>query len=65
MPRPVRRRTAEGYKRELEAITRLRTAVLMDSTIDKPLSKQLIADIDKLTDTILLVVRKQPAKKTA
>lgn len=48
MARPVKRRNVKSYQRDIEALGRLRTALVMDSSLDWTLVKSTIENIDSL-----------------
>jgi hypothetical protein len=52
MPRPIIKRTTKSYKRDIEALTRLRTAIKLDRELDQNLAGSALTDIDKLIDSI-------------
>lgn len=52
MPPPVKKRTSKSYARDIEALARLRTSLLLDRSIPKAGADTAIADIDRLTTSL-------------
>lgn len=52
MARPVKKRTVVSYRRDVEALTRLRSAIKLDPDLTKPLADKTCVDIDTLIDSI-------------
>jgi hypothetical protein len=59
MPRPVKRRTVQSYRRDVETLTRLQTAIKLDSKLGKPLATKACKDIDTLMGTLIELIRSQ------
>ena len=60
MPRPIKKRTAKSYHRDIEALGRLRTAIKLDLAIDHQLQVKAASDIDTLTETLSRILQQQP-----
>jgi len=54
MARPVKIRDVRTYTRDIEHINRLRMAIMMDSSIDSELAKQMCDKIDSLTADLVV-----------
>jgi len=60
MSRPVKRRTVQSYRRDVEHLTRLRTAIKLDSKLDKSLAQKAFSEIDTLMNTLVdLIVERE------
>jgi hypothetical protein len=59
MPRPVKRRTVQSYRRDVETLTRLQTALKLDSKLEKPLVIKAGQEIDMLMNTLIELIRSQ------
>jgi hypothetical protein len=59
MPRPVKRRTVQSYRRDVETLTRLQTAIKLDSKLGKTLAIKACKDIDTLMSTLIELIRSQ------
>ena len=53
MARPVKVRTAKSYTRDIETLGRLRTAILMDKSVDAVLAGDAIAKLDQLVKALI------------
>jgi hypothetical protein len=53
MSRPIKKRTAKSYARDIEALGRLRTAILMDSSIDAVAMGKAMVQLDKLVGALI------------
>ena len=51
--RPIKKRTAKTYQRDIEALGRLRTAIRLDRKLDLTKSSRAVKDLDKLVDSLL------------
>ncbi len=58
MPRPVKRRTVVSYRRDVEHLTRLRTAIKLDSHRLGDLAEKTCTDIDTLLNRLVDCIRK-------
>jgi len=59
MPRPVKRRTVQSYRRDVETLTRLQTALKLDSKLEKHLVIKAGQEIDMLMNTLIELIRSQ------
>ncbi len=59
MPRPVKRRTVQSYRRDVETLTRLQTALKLDSKLGKKLVVRACQEIDILMNTLIELIRTQ------
>lgn len=59
MPRPVKRRTVQSYRRDVETLTRLQTALKLDSKLEKQLVIKAGQEIDMLMNTLIELIRSQ------
>ena len=59
--RPIKKRTAVSYARDAEAITRLRTAIFLDSTVNTKLKKKAL---DVLDDAVQVIVEIRDSNPT-
>ena len=57
MARPVEKRTVRTYRRDVEHLSRLRTAIRMDTDLGKKLATKAVTEIDTLTDTLLAIIK--------
>jgi hypothetical protein len=65
MPRPVKRRTVVSYRRDVEHLTRLRSALKLDSSkLGNSLVEQTCQDIDTLLNRLVDCIRKVEANDT-
>lgn len=64
MARPTKRRTAQSYARDIEAINRLRTAILLDRDADPRVSALAVEQIDTLTRTLVGLIPSDPRADT-
>jgi hypothetical protein len=62
MARPIQKRTSKSYQRDIEALTRLRTAIKLDRHLDPTLVNTAITDIDKLVDSVWKLAENQDGK---
>jgi hypothetical protein len=53
MSRPIKKRTAKSYARDIEALGRLRTAILMDNSIDAVAMGRAMVQLDKLVSALI------------
>lgn len=53
MSRPIKRRTAKTYKHDIESLGRLRTAILMDNSINPTMMGTAIVQLDKLVNALI------------
>lgn len=53
MSRPVKARTADTYQREIQALLRLRSAIVLDSGADKTIADRAIEHIDALVKDVI------------
>jgi hypothetical protein len=60
MARPIRPRTTKGYDRDIERLVRLRTAIMMDSSIDSARANELSTAIDKLATDLIKLAKSLP-----
>ncbi len=58
MPRPVKRRTVVSYRRDVEHLTRLRTAIKRGSHRLGDLAEKTCTDIDTLLNRLVDCIRK-------
>jgi hypothetical protein len=59
MSRPVKRRTIKSYGRDIEHLTRLRTAIKLDRTLTNPLAETTCLQIDTLMSHLIELIRMQ------
>lgn len=59
MPRPVKRRTVQSYRRDVETLTRLQTALKLDSKLEKSLVTKTCQEIDMLMNSLIELIRSQ------
>ena len=59
MARPIQKRTAESYQRDIEAIGRLRTAILMDTSLDQKLGKSAVSSLDDSVEKLRAIIKWQ------
>ena len=52
MARPVKARGTEAYRRDIQTLTRLRTALILDKTANEVDAREAIRCIDALTETL-------------
>jgi len=64
MARPIMRRNVQSYKRDIESLGRLRTAMLMDHTLDWTMVQKAVKDIDQLVRR-LIELSESSVKKSA
>ena len=64
MPRPIKKRTAKSYRRDVEALGRLRTAIQVDLDIDRDLQTNAITEIDTLITTLAAIIRNTEQQPT-
>lgn len=57
MARPVKVRTAETFERDLQTLAHLRTAILLDRTLDIGRAQKAVDLIDELTTLCLRLQR--------
>jgi hypothetical protein len=57
MARPVKIRNADTYRRDIENLTRLRTAVRLDRNIEADVQHDIFKDIDSLMDALDRLMR--------
>jgi hypothetical protein len=57
--RPIKKRTVKSYTRDIEAIGRLRTAIYMDSSLERKESDEAVALIDKLVRRLATFVKSE------
>jgi hypothetical protein len=55
--RPVQKRDQRTYARDIEHLSRLRIAIQLDSSLDVGKADKACKDIDRLTKSILELVR--------
>jgi len=48
MSRPIKRRNVKSYSRDIESLGRLRTAIIMDTTLDWTNASEAVEQIDRL-----------------
>lgn len=53
MGRPVKPRTAATFERDLQTLAHLRTAILLDRTLDRSETRRAVDLIDQLTELCL------------
>ena len=53
MPPPVKPRNGATYQREIQALLRLRSAIILDAGADKVLAEKAVTQIDELVKTIV------------
>lgn len=58
MVRPVKVRTAETYRRDIENLSRLRSAIRLDVSIESDDQKAICEKIDNLTDDLDRLMRR-------
>jgi hypothetical protein len=64
MPRPVKRRTVVSYRRDVEHLTRLRTAIKLDShRLGTDLAEKTCSDIDTLLNRLVDCISKVETDK--
>jgi hypothetical protein len=52
MPRIVQRRHGRGWEREIQTLTRLRTAIVIDERLDSQEHARILAEIDALIKSL-------------
>ncbi len=60
MPRPVVPRTRRTYQRDLEALSRLRTAIMIDMTLTREAQRVVVKQIDGLTTALVELFEQSP-----
>ena len=53
MARPVKPRGSKAYRRDIQTLTRLRTALILDKTASESDAREAIRCIDELTETLV------------
>ena len=53
MSRPIKKRTAKTYARDVESLGRLRTAILMDNSLDAVARGKAVVQLDKLVNELV------------
>lgn len=53
MSRPIKKRTAKTYARDIETLGRLRTAILMDNSIQPAAMGKAIIQLDNLVKALI------------
>lgn len=62
MARPVKTRTADTLRRDVESLTRLRSALMLDKSLDAARVKETVGLIDSLTNKLVdLIHAPRPA----
>ena len=59
MSRPVKARTVQSYRRDVEHLTRLRTALKLDAKLEKILVQKTCLQIDALMNLLIELIRAQ------
>lgn len=59
MARPIKKRTAKSYQRDVEVLGRLRTAIQIDGDVDFALQSKALENIDALIATLAAILQKQ------
>lgn len=59
MSRPVKARTVQSYRRDVEHLTRLRTALKLDAKLEKILVQKTCLQIDTLMNLLIELIRAQ------
>lgn len=62
MSRPVKRRTVQSYRRDVENLNRLRVAIKLDTQLDRTLSDKACLEIDKLMATVIDLINQVEKK---
>jgi hypothetical protein len=62
--RPIKPRDNESLQRDVQHISRLRTAMLIDDQLDPTRAKHVIAACDALIDKLQALLRVVPVAKT-
>lgn len=57
MARPVKSRNVKAYGRDIEHLSRLRMAIMMDASIDSAKAKRVETEIDKLIVDLIELAR--------
>jgi hypothetical protein len=57
MARPVKSRTSSAYGRDIEHLSRLRVAIMMDDSIDSDIATKLQKQIDDLVSALIVLKR--------
>jgi len=65
MARPVKQRNDKSYLREIEQLGRLRTALLMDTSIEYARCNDTVKQIDKLISQLIEIKNSLLEKKSA
>ncbi len=58
MANAVKRRDGKGFEREIQTLTKLRTALVIDNTIDVETHKELLELIDALIEKLSKLLRR-------
>lgn len=53
MSRPIKKRNVKSYTRDIESLGRLRTAIMMDQSLDWAHANKSIQQIDKLIASLI------------
>lgn len=61
----MKRRNVQSYKRDIETLGRLRTAILMDSELEHSEVKNAIRALDELISNLIVLSASKPALKSA
>lgn len=59
MPRPIKKRTAKSYLRDVEALNRLRMAIRIDPGLDVEQADRAIVHIDRLVGSLLILIEER------
>jgi len=65
MSRPIKRRRVENYNRDVEALGRLRTAIMQDTSLDATAINDAITDIDRLMKSLITLSNSIKIQKSA
>lgn len=52
MSRPIKKRTAKSYRRDVESLVRLHTAIRLDENLPKEKARDAMSKIDNLIDSL-------------
>ncbi len=56
MGRPIKLRNVTSYQHDVELLSRLRAAMLLDRALDSTQAKRAIAAIDELVDALIPLI---------
>lgn len=59
MARPVKTRTADTLRRDVEALNRLRSALMLDKSLDAAKVKESVGLIDSLTNNLVGLIHQR------